>query len=323
MILLFTNLFLLAGIGTTIANYSTSQLEGQATFTDLIISEYYESNGGTHKAFEIYNGTGSTVNLTNYSIVTYINGRNYPDRFINLTGNISDSATLTIYNSSTTRVAFSGTTLLDNNIANFNGDDVIALYNNGGSVISGTLGVSGTVNSDMTDETLIDIIGVIGQDGNNGASDAFEFTSTNNSVTTGSTKDRILVRNRNTISPNPTFTGSEWLAFPVINSTNTGLLQPDSKTTSFGSHSSATLDLVYAENYGYLFLNGTSNKASNCTDAGLNWTSSLESNYNLLTSDEKTAFNNNTNNSSNITNALARYQYLRTISPSLNNFANL
>jgi len=81
--------------------------------------------------------------------------------------------------------------------------------------------------------------------------------------------------------------------------------------------------LVYAENYGYLFLNGTSNKASNCTDAGLNWTSSLESNYNLLTSDEKTAFNNNTNNSSNITNALARYQYLRTISPSLNNFANL
>jgi len=163
MILLFTNLFLLAGIGTTIANYSTSQLEGQATFTDLIISEYYESNGGTHKAFEIYNGTGSTVNLTNYSIVTYINGRNYPDRFINLTGNISDSATLTIYNSFTTRVAFSGTTLLDNNIANFNGDDVIALYNNGGSVISGTLGVSGTVNSDMTDETLIDIIGVIGQ----------------------------------------------------------------------------------------------------------------------------------------------------------------
>jgi hypothetical protein len=324
IMLFMTNVFLLAGIGSTIANYSTSVIQGEATYTDLIISEYYESDGGTNKAFEIYNGTGSTVNLANYSIVTYINGRNYPDRFLNLTGNLLNSSTLTIYNSSTSRVQFTGITIEDNNIANFNGDDVISIYNNGGSPLSGTLGVSGTVNSDMADETLIDIIGVIGQDGNNSpTNDAFLFTSANNSVTSGSTKDRILVRSRSTTSPNTTFTVSEWMAFPVVTSASVGLLQPDSKTSSFGSHSSSTFDLIYAENYAYLFLNGTANKAANCTDAGLNWTSSLETNFNLLTANEKSAFTNNTNNSTNITNALARYNYLRTYTPSLSNFAGI
>jgi hypothetical protein len=205
----------------------------------------------------------------------------------------------------------------------FSAGDVISIYNNGGTPLSGTLGVSGTVNSDMADETLIDIIGVIGQDGNNGTNDAFLFTSANNSVTSGSTKDRILVRSRSTTSPNTTFTGSEWMAFPVVISTSSGLLQPDSKTSSFGSHSSSTFDLIYAENYAYLFLNGTANKAGNCTDAGLNWTSSLETNFNLLTVNEKSAFTNNTNNSTNITNALARYNHLRTYTPSLSNFAGI
>ena len=46
------------------------------TTTGLIISEYYESDdtGGQACAIEIYNGTGSTVDLNNYSVVVYRNG---------------------------------------------------------------------------------------------------------------------------------------------------------------------------------------------------------------------------------------------------------
>jgi hypothetical protein len=326
-----TNVFLLAGIGSTIANYSTSVIQGEATYTDLILSEYYEGAVGNNKAIEIYNGTGATVNLTNYSLVLYSNGNSFVGAYLNLTGTLSNLSTLTIYNNGTARVGINGDKLFNNSIATFNGDDTIVLYNNGGTALTGTTtggtpsGSAGTVNADMADETVVDIIGAIGQDGNNTPNNtAFLFTSANNSVTSGSTLDRILVRTRSTTSPNTTFTGSEWLAFPVSTVTaalSPGLTEPDSKTTSFGSHSSATLDKAYAENYAYLFLNLTENKVGDCTDAGLSWTSSLEASFNLLTANEKSSFVNNDNNSINITNALARYNYLRNSNPSLSNFA--
>lgn len=40
---------------------------------DLIISEYVEGSSN-NKAIEIYNGTGETVNLSDYSVELYLNG---------------------------------------------------------------------------------------------------------------------------------------------------------------------------------------------------------------------------------------------------------
>jgi len=56
MILLFTNLFLLAGIGTTIANYSTSVIEGQA------ISRTKVASFGTANLTSGWTQTGYTAN---------------------------------------------------------------------------------------------------------------------------------------------------------------------------------------------------------------------------------------------------------------------
>jgi len=320
MFLLGNILFISAGL---LFSLTVSQpgkiIETRAVLTDLIISEYYESNGGTHKAIEIYNGTGNSVDLLNYSLVLYSNGNSYVTGFVNLSGTLTNDNVLVVYNSSTTRVPLGDNKLAANNVINFNGDDAIVLYNNGGSPLSGTTGSTGTVTADMEDETLVDIIGVIGQDGNNDTHDAFIFTSANNAVLSGTTTNSILVRDKSVTAPNTTFTGTEWLCFTVINSSATGLLEPDSKTTSFGSHTTSTLDKVYAENFGYYILNSTTGKVGVCTVEGLNW-SNLSSSFSSMTANEQAAFANNTNTSQNITSALARYDYLRAFNPSLTNF---
>ncbi len=51
---------------------STAQ-PAQADTTDLFISEYIEGSN-FNKAIEIYNGTGSNVDLSNYTLELYSNG---------------------------------------------------------------------------------------------------------------------------------------------------------------------------------------------------------------------------------------------------------
>lgn len=60
MILLFTNLFLLAGIGTTIANYSTSVIEGQAIDYTLGIDTGYTGANDGSSAWTTTNSQSST-----------------------------------------------------------------------------------------------------------------------------------------------------------------------------------------------------------------------------------------------------------------------
>ena len=65
----------------------------------------------------------------------------------------------------------------------------------------------------------------------------------------------------------------------------------------------------------------TDNKQGACTAAGLSW-SSLETQYNTLTADQKIAFRTDTTDPE-IVAARERYLYLRTIDPTLVNFASL
>ncbi len=70
------------------------------------------------------------------------------------------------------------------------------------------------------------------------------------------------------------------------------------------------------------FLAATDNKQGQCTAAGLSW-STLETQYNALTADQKSAFRTDTTDPE-IVAARERYIYLRTIAPLLlNNFASL
>ncbi len=69
------------------------------------------------------------------------------------------------------------------------------------------------------------------------------------------------------------------------------------------------------------FLATTENKNNACTAEGLSW-STLETQYNTLTADQKTAFRTDTTDPE-IVAARTRYIYLRTIDATLNNFASL
>ena len=61
-------------------------------FSQLFFSEYAEGSSN-NKYLEIYNGTGSDVDLSNYAIARYNNGSTTNDATINLTFTSSEATT--------------------------------------------------------------------------------------------------------------------------------------------------------------------------------------------------------------------------------------
>ncbi|MBN2728694.1 MAG: lamin tail domain-containing protein [Bacteroidales bacterium] len=133
-----------AGGGATTVNVS---LEGEVTAvsaggcaSDLIISEYVEGSSN-NKYIEIYNGTGASVDLTDYELHLYANGSGTVSNNDPLTGTLADGAVRVYQNSSA--VIYSGD---ENSVAClFNGDDAIGLYK-------------------VSTTSYVDIFGCIGED---------------------------------------------------------------------------------------------------------------------------------------------------------------
>jgi|GEM_PF-3155996 len=165
--------------------------------TNLFISEYIEGSSN-NKAIEIFNGTGSSVNLSDYSVELYANGASSPTSTLILSGTLAHGDVYVIANSSSnaTILALADIT---HGVANFNGDDSIVLKNNG---------------------TIIDIFGQVGFD----PGTAWLGTVTTNPTMT--TLDRTLVRNSNIISGRTTsgaFDPSlEWTAYAIDTTANLG-----------------------------------------------------------------------------------------------------
>lgn len=95
---------------------------GQAT--DLIISEYFEGSSN-NKYLEIYNGTGSDVNLSDYQLRLFSNGASSPTTTNTLSGTLTNGNVIVYSNSAAT--IYGGATT-NASAVNFNGDDAIALY---------------------------------------------------------------------------------------------------------------------------------------------------------------------------------------------------
>ena len=149
--------------------------------SDLFISEYVEGSSGTNKALEIYNGTGSTIDLSVYSLKIGTNGGSLGNTLA-LSGSLANGEVYVVYNNGAdlSDITANGD-LVNNTIANFNGDDSIGLFNDG---------------------TLIDLIGVEGTDPGSA------WTSG-----TKSTANQALRRAASVSSPNTTFTWAEWESY--------------------------------------------------------------------------------------------------------------
>lgn len=119
----------------------------QTTYSDLIISEYFEGTSN-NKAIEIYNGTGATVDLSQYSWKKETNGKDgyKPMTKTVMTGTLENGATFVIVNDATNPptdpLLLAKANLKDaGGVMGFNGNDAIALFK--GDVLIDAVGVLG------------------------------------------------------------------------------------------------------------------------------------------------------------------------------------
>ena len=137
------NLVVLSLILMSVASIFPNSPAAAAPAVDLFFSEYIEGSSN-NKALEIYNGTGSAVDLAagNYKILMYFNGSSSASTTIDLSGTVAGGDVFVLAHASANPTIL---TLADqtNNSSWFNGDDAVVL-------LKGT--------------TVLDVIGQIGSD---------------------------------------------------------------------------------------------------------------------------------------------------------------
>ena len=213
-----------------VSEYETFATAG-SNMTDLIISEYIDGSSGTNKAIEIFNGTGASVNLSNYKIWIINNGGDWPETTINLTG-ILENGDVFVVTNGTDYTNLTTVSDLSSGSLSFNGDDAVGLAKD----ISGTL-------------TLIDAIGQSGADPGTG----WDVAGISNA-----TADRVLTRKSSVSSPN-----TDWDTSRGTNTDNSEWIVAAGGTNNdasgFGSHTfSGGSSPSFVTGYNNLTVNGTS-----------------------------------------------------------------
>ncbi len=123
---------------TLVAAPATSS---SAATPDLVISEYVEGSSFS-KAIEIYNGTGSSVDLSSYTLELYSNGSATVSQSVVLSGSLNHGDVFVVSHGSADPAILAVTDLVSSTVANFNGDDAVVLQGSSGVVDSfGQVGV--------------------------------------------------------------------------------------------------------------------------------------------------------------------------------------
>ncbi|NNM15946.1 MAG: hypothetical protein HKO56_04745, partial [Bacteroidia bacterium] len=168
------------------------------TISDLIISEYGEGSSN-NKWVEIYNGTGSPVDLSDYEIWRVSNGGTWPEATISLSGTLNHNSSFLISNTGAD-TALTNISNLTSGTLSHSGDDAIGLAK---------LSV------------LIDAVGEDGPD---------PGTAWDVAGVTNGTKEHTLIRKSTILSPNTNWTmsagtnttDSEWIVLAQNNFSNAG-----------------------------------------------------------------------------------------------------
>ncbi|HPR27615.1 lamin tail domain-containing protein, partial [Lentimicrobium sp.] len=94
--------------------------------TGLFFSEYIEGSSN-NKALEIFNGTGSAADLSDYTVYTYSNGAVDPSYTLELSGTLDNGDVYIIANASA-NAAILALADVTSNVTFYNGDDAVVLY---------------------------------------------------------------------------------------------------------------------------------------------------------------------------------------------------
>jgi hypothetical protein len=194
---------------------------------ELFISEYVEGSGN-NKYIEIFNGTGASVNLSDYRLRLFANGSSSAANDVLLSGSLANNATIVYRNTSAS--AFGGTSTV-NAAVNFNGDDAVALYK-------------------ISTSSYVDIFGRIGND-----------PGSQWSLGGNSTADQTLIRNSDIhtgVNVNPTGTGTT--AFTTLSTEWTQYASD--YVSNLGSHTFISDGATYVPGYQNLSVSGISQTVS-------------------------------------------------------------
>ena len=119
---------------------------------DLIISEYVEGSSN-NKALELYNGTGTDIDLSQYTLELYANGNTSTPATLQLNGTLKNGDVYVLYNHNASAEIKAKGDLANSTVINFNGDDAVVLKKNGDVVDS--IGQVGNRVNNLADVTLI------------------------------------------------------------------------------------------------------------------------------------------------------------------------
>ena len=184
----------------------------------VFFSEYIEGSSN-NKALEIYNGTGQSINLDDYSIMTNYNGNPWSGQYHFPTGSTlaaGDVFVLANQNADTSILQVADDTLAYNAggyVVGFNGDDVRALF----------------YHSSATDSVMIDIIGANDLSDPGSGWDVAGVSS--------ATKDHSLIRKSAVIHGD-----TNWANIAGTDSLSSAfLVYPKNTFSNLGSHTSTPL----------------------------------------------------------------------------------
>lgn len=113
-----------------IFNYHLKVYEGALKAGNLMISSYVEGSS-YNKALELYNGTGRTLDLSNYTLQKQSNGEGEFSPVFRMSGSLPDGQTYLIALNDYRNTLKTQAQAVTDSVMSFNGNDAIALYQNG------------------------------------------------------------------------------------------------------------------------------------------------------------------------------------------------